>query len=108
MSLWKKSQSATPVKAERRRLLPDSTETDIDSASYGSDLRNSPTPELPVKPLNDISRKDLAWTLIGLWSAVFLGSLDGLHEYQPNFVVGLNKKNALCAFALLFDSQGQL
>ena len=41
------------------------------------------TPE-PINPvatpstLNKISRKDLIWVLFGLWSAVFLGALDGV------------------------------
>lgn len=28
-------------------------------------------------PLTKVSRTDLAWVLAGLWSAVFLGALDG-------------------------------
>ena len=29
-------------------------------------------------PANKLSRADLVWVLAGLWSAVFLGALDGL------------------------------
>lgn len=36
-------------------------------------------PPTPVEgaPQNKISRGDLTWVLAGLWSAVFLGALDG-------------------------------
>ncbi|EJT97595.1 vacuolar amino acid permease [Dacryopinax primogenitus] len=36
-----------------------------------------PPPSEEPKPLNHPSRADLVWILTGLWSAVFLGALDG-------------------------------
>jgi len=33
-------------------------------------------------PLNNFSRVDTCWILAGLWSAVFLGALDGELEYD--------------------------
>ena len=38
-----------------------------------------PTPP-EFAPLNKVSKTDLAWVLAGLWSAVFLGALDGVYE----------------------------
>lgn len=35
------------------------------------------SPNIDYKPPNKISNADLCWVLAGLWSAVFLGALDG-------------------------------
>lgn len=43
-----------------------------DEPAYSPD-----SPDLVVAP---ISRADLIWVLTGLWSAVFLGALDGKHN----------------------------
>ncbi|EPQ59602.1 vacuolar amino acid permease [Gloeophyllum trabeum ATCC 11539] len=63
MSFSSKSDS------EARPLLDDRR------SSYGSaDSEETTSPETP---LNKVSRSDLIWILAGLWSAVFLGALDG-------------------------------
>ncbi|KZT26988.1 vacuolar amino acid permease [Neolentinus lepideus HHB14362 ss-1] len=63
MSFNRKSDS------EARPLLDDRR------SSYGSaDTENTTVPDVP---LNKVSRSDLIWILAGLWSAVFLGALDG-------------------------------
>ncbi|KAG2369982.1 vacuolar amino acid permease [Suillus spraguei] len=50
---------------------------DQESSSY--DSVQAPESSLPIDPppLNQVSRVELFWILAGLWSAVFLGSLDG-------------------------------
>ena len=35
------------------------------------------------QPLNDLSKSDVSWILCGLWSAVFLGALDGAFISLP-------------------------
>lgn len=57
-------------------------------SSYSS--IQSPIPDDPP-PLNDVSRVDFFWIVSGLWSAVFLGALDGtfplhLQSSNPNLV----------------------
>ncbi|KAH8113370.1 vacuolar amino acid permease [Phellopilus nigrolimitatus] len=69
--------TAQEVDSERTRLLPG---PEARPASYTSqdsreDDSRAGTPE--PAPLNEVSRSDLAWILLGLWSAVFLGALDG-------------------------------
>jgi len=58
---------------ESQPLLNDyHEETSYDSVQDAeSSLRNDPP------PLNQVTRIDLFWILSGLWSAVFLGALDG-------------------------------
>ncbi|KIJ70285.1 hypothetical protein HYDPIDRAFT_77195 [Hydnomerulius pinastri MD-312] len=47
--------------------------------SYNSvHTAGSSTPEEP-RPLNQVSRADFFWIVSGLWSAVFLGALDGTY-----------------------------
>ncbi|KAJ4472311.1 vacuolar amino acid permease [Lentinula aciculospora] len=64
---------------ERRPLLDDvpSTYNTLDNgdASDTSTLAEPEDTEQP--PLNKFSRLDTCWILAGLWSAVFLGALDG-------------------------------
>ncbi|OJA20884.1 hypothetical protein AZE42_00884 [Rhizopogon vesiculosus] len=64
--------SRSPPK-ESQPLLNDYHEgTSYDSVQDSeSNLPNNPT------PLNEVTRVDLFWILSGLWSAVFLGALDG-------------------------------
>lgn len=48
------------------------------SASYSS-LQNPPSPSpQDSPPFNNVSRADFFWIVSGLWSAVFLGALDGI------------------------------
>ncbi|TFK56122.1 vacuolar amino acid permease [Heliocybe sulcata] len=54
---------------EARPLLSDRR------SSYGS--ADTEETAVPDAPLNKVSRSDLIWILAGLWSAVFLGALDG-------------------------------
>ena len=69
--------SSQPSSDESRPLLHHPR--DSSPASYrsvaSSDTQASTTPEPPA--FNKISSTDLAWVLAGLWSAVFLGALDG-------------------------------
>lgn len=75
--------SFTHSTSESRPLLEDSQTTydsirDRDSVSYDSSEDDYPTP-----PPSAVSRADLVWILAGLWSAVFLGALDG--NTSPSF-----------------------
>ena len=44
-----------------------------------SDGLTSPISDSPDPEVFRVSRIDLVWILAGLWSAVFLGALDGKH-----------------------------
>lgn len=59
--------------SESQPLLVDSR-----PASPCSSNESGPQPE-SAAPLNKVSRHDLYWILAGLWSAVFLGAVDGSH-----------------------------
>ncbi|KAI9574971.1 vacuolar amino acid permease [Boletus coccyginus] len=48
----------------------------VRSPSYNS-LHSPPSPTEDAPPLNHVSRVDFFWIVSGLWSAVFLGALDG-------------------------------
>lgn len=54
--------------------------------SVDSDDTQPPEPE-PADPSakNNVSRADLFWVLAGLWSAVFLGALDGACAFAYPF-----------------------
>lgn len=73
---------ASNAHGERTPLL-DTRPPSYDAARADSDSETSDAAsgveqdEQPTKPLNEISRADLIWVLAGLWSAVFLGALDG-------------------------------
>jgi hypothetical protein len=45
-----------------------------------SDPLERPIPDSPNPEVFRVSRIDLVWILAGLWSAVFLGALDGKHR----------------------------
>ncbi|KAJ3790531.1 major facilitator superfamily domain-containing protein [Lentinula aff. detonsa] len=65
---------------ERRPLLDDvpSTYNTLDNGNCASDTSTLAEPEnTEPPPLNNFSRLDTCWILAGLWSAVFLGALDG-------------------------------
>lgn len=51
----------------------------VDCGSASSDNSDVTTPQEPgfPPPLNKVSQSDLNWILAGLWSAVFLGAVDG-------------------------------
>ena len=53
--------------------------------SYDAMEDESSLPQSPVefKAPNKVSKGDLAWVLAGLWSAVFLGALDGRERARP-------------------------
>ena len=55
----------------RTQSLPQSYDALEDGSS------EPPSPPAGFTPQNKISKSDLAWVLAGLWSAVFLGALDG-------------------------------
>ncbi|OSX59201.1 hypothetical protein POSPLADRAFT_1075481 [Postia placenta MAD-698-R-SB12] len=59
--------------SETRPLLQQDDVTSYHSVPGSGDS----TPQEPPPPLNRVSGTDLAWVLAGLWSAVFLGALDG-------------------------------
>lgn len=52
------------------------TDADADSDDSSSEQ------EQASQPLNEVTRADLIWVLAGLWSAVFLGALDGASHCQ--------------------------
>lgn len=62
--------------SEARPLLEDAppSYSSVDNLDDDSSIESEP--ELP--PLNKFSRADTCWILAGLWSAVFLGALDGM------------------------------
>ena len=64
-------QDTTPLLAEHRDAA--------DVPSYGSSPTQSDEPAGPVQVQgqSDASSTNKAWILAGLWSAVFLGALDG-------------------------------
>lgn len=63
---------------ETRPLLKDGSQVTYDAVDNSVDYEvqedESPSSIPSTKP---ISRADLIWVLTGLWSAVFLGALDG-------------------------------
>ncbi|KLO12822.1 vacuolar amino acid permease [Schizopora paradoxa] len=72
---------ASNVTGEREPLLS-TRPPSYDAATNDSDSETDAASaieqdEQPTKPLNQVSRADLIWVLAGLWSAVFLGALDG-------------------------------
>lgn len=69
--------SSTISTAESRPLLAES-QTTYDSVHDSTDCEGSENEySLPTLPPITASRGDLVWILAGLWSAVFLGALDG-------------------------------
>jgi hypothetical protein len=45
-----------------------------------NDGLDPPSSDSPDSEVFRVSRMDLVWILAGLWSAVFLGALDGKHS----------------------------
>ncbi|KAJ2967655.1 hypothetical protein NUW54_g13446 [Trametes sanguinea] len=72
---------------ETRPLLHDRDARPQSYRSANSSRTQSPEPGDPPV-LNKVSRSDLMWVLAGLWSAVFLGALDGEFPHiQPTNLV---------------------
>lgn len=72
------SRAHSPSEASpllRSQQVPQS----YDSLEDESALPPSPT---DFAPPSKVSKADLAWVLAGLWSAVFLGALDGKHPHS--------------------------
>lgn len=66
---------------ERQPLLSRaSTPQSIDTVAPSDDEHVPP-------PLNQFSPADLRWILAGLWSAVFLGALDGKPSTRPRVTI---------------------
>ncbi|KAL6299123.1 vacuolar amino acid permease [Sparassis latifolia] len=102
--------------SETRPLLEDRPAT-LDSYSAlvdGSD--HSPTP-IEYSPPNKVSKVDLAWILAGLWSAVFLGALDGtivatllapigsyFNESNRSSYIGTSYLLSVCCFTPLYGT----
>jgi hypothetical protein len=73
-------RTASPDPIETRALLSESPPPSyhaVDDSDADSDVSNPPL-------LNQVSRSDLIWVLAGLWSAVFLGALDGQFMYYSS------------------------
>ena len=64
------SYDSTPT--ERDPLLSRESQLSQDSATSAVNVPGK------VLPHNHVSKTTLVWILFGLWSAVFLGALDGL------------------------------
>ncbi|KAI0721866.1 vacuolar amino acid permease [Cerioporus squamosus] len=88
-----------------------------DAASYrsaaSSETQRSHSSEPPAP--NHVSRTDLAWVLAGLWSAVFLGALDGtivatllspigsyFNESNRSSYIGTSYLLSVCCFTPLY------
>ena len=65
----------TPLLIERPP--PSYTEVANEQLDQPRTPTSASTSESEPRPLNKVSRADLVWILAGLWSAVFLGALDG-------------------------------
>ncbi|PCH41423.1 vacuolar amino acid permease [Wolfiporia cocos MD-104 SS10] len=97
--------------SETRPLLHASANESYDSV----EPRGETTPTDPSPPLNKVSGADLAWVLAGLWSAVFLGALDGtivatllapigsyFNESNRSSYIGTSYLLSVCCFTPLY------
>ncbi|EJD01043.1 vacuolar amino acid permease [Fomitiporia mediterranea MF3/22] len=73
------AQEGVNSRDERTPLLIQTRPPSCYSVSHDSRSETSTQCSSPVEPapLNKVSKADLVWVLLGLWSAVFLGALDG-------------------------------
>ncbi|KAI0676872.1 MFS general substrate transporter [Trametes maxima] len=99
---------------ETRPLLHDRDDHARPYHSASSSRTQSPEPaEPPI--LNKVSRSDLMWVLAGLWSAVFLGALDGtivatllspigsyFNESNRSSYIGTSYLLSVCCFTPLY------
>ncbi|KAI0346735.1 MFS general substrate transporter [Trametopsis cervina] len=101
-----------PYPSSETSLLAEST-----PQSYGTRREDASPPPSPAEyaPLNKISRADLIWVLAGLWSAVFLGALDGtivatllspigsyFNESNRSSYIGTSYLLSVCCFTPLY------
>ncbi|KAH9853757.1 MFS general substrate transporter [Lenzites betulinus] len=99
---------------ETRPLLHDQDSRPLSYRSATSTRTPSPEPAEPPS-LNKISRTDLIWVLAGLWSAVFLGALDGtivatllspigsyFNESNRSSYIGTSYLLSVCCFTPLY------
>ncbi|OJT13552.1 Multidrug resistance protein fnx1 [Trametes pubescens] len=99
---------------ETRPLLHDHDDHPHPYHSASSSRTQSPEPAEPPS-LNKISRSDLIWVLAGLWSAVFLGALDGtivatllspigsyFNESNRSSYIGTSYLLSVCCFTPLY------
>lgn len=71
-----------PYTASETSRLLDSQETLQSYNATDADSNTSiPPTQIEHTASSKISRADLAWVLAGLWSAVFLGALDGEYSF---------------------------
>ncbi|PSR73635.1 hypothetical protein PHLCEN_2v10554 [Hermanssonia centrifuga] len=81
----------------------------------GEDDLTSPSSPVDFTPFNKVSKTDLAWVLAGLWSAVFLGALDGtivatllapigsyFNESNRSSYIGTSYLLSVCCFTPLY------
>ncbi|KAL1946941.1 hypothetical protein VTO73DRAFT_15045 [Trametes versicolor] len=99
---------------ETRPLLHNHDDHPHSYHSASSSRTQSPEPAEPPS-LNKISRSDLIWVLAGLWSAVFLGALDGtivatllspigsyFNESNRSSYIGTSYLLSVCCFTPLY------
>ncbi|OSC99177.1 MFS general substrate transporter [Trametes coccinea BRFM310] len=99
---------------ETRPLLHDRDARPQSYRSASSSRTQSPEPADPPV-LNKVSRSDLMWVLAGLWSAVFLGALDGtivatllspigsyFNESNRSSYIGTSYLLSVCCFTPLY------
>ncbi|EKM59678.1 uncharacterized protein PHACADRAFT_87775 [Phanerochaete carnosa HHB-10118-sp] len=104
------SHHRTP--SERSPLL---TSRDPPQSYDAAEHESIPQSPDEFKPLNKASKGDLAWVLAGLWSAVFLGALDGtivatllapigsyFHESNRSSYIGTSYLLSVCCFTPLY------
>ncbi|CCM01688.1 uncharacterized protein FIBRA_03752 [Fibroporia radiculosa] len=99
-------------RSETRPLLQEQ-----DNESYRSvdDTTLEEPPQEPPPPTSKVSGSDLAWVLAGLWSAVFLGALDGtivatllapigsyFNESNRSSYIGTSYLLSVCCFTPLY------
>ncbi|KAI0692642.1 hypothetical protein BC835DRAFT_1416396 [Cytidiella melzeri] len=107
---------SSPYAASQTSPLLDSQET---LHSYHATYDHSSPPPTPTEyaPAHKISQTDLAWVLAGLWSAVFLGALDGtivatllspigsyFNESNRSSYIGTSYLLSVCCFTPLYGN----
>lgn len=109
--------SSRPNHAETRSLLSNESTDSLTYYGATEDSENT-TPvsaTYPAPSSAKVSRSDLAWVLAGLWSAVFLGALDGtivatllspigsyFNESNRSSYIGTSYLLSVCCFTPLY------
>ncbi|KAJ3520520.1 hypothetical protein NM688_g9151 [Phlebia brevispora] len=101
-----------PSPSETTPLLRDTAS--LRSYDAEDDVTLPPSPA-DFAPLNKVSKSDLTWVLAGLWSAVFLGALDGtivatllspigsyFNESNRSSYIGTSYLLSVCCFTPLY------